>query len=184
MCIRHVYECDVCQRSFPIPLAAPLFLSSVFQPWQDWMLSVQRQMVRAFGGLPQTSPQRIQRRSRDSVTDVMCKNQWCQRRNAAGYESCLTMSDPCWFCLRFGHQDLCYNLPVKTYCLDCVSSGAASPSFPLKKIFRRQQQLQRDYLYTDAFCQNDSQNAQLDSEVRVNQAVKIILRDRLAALHK
>ena len=184
MCIRHVYECDVCQRSFPIPLAAPSFLSSVFQPWQDWMLSVQRQMVRAFGGLPQTSPQRIQRRSRDPVTDVLCKNQWCQRRSEAGYQSCLTMSDPCWFCLRFGHQDLCYNLPVKTYCLDCVSSGAASPSFPLKKIFRRQQQLQRDYLYTDAFCQNDSQNAQLDSEVRVNQAVKIILRDRLAALHK
>ena len=184
MCIRHVYECDVCQRSFPLPLGPPSFLSSVFQPWQDWMLSVQRQMVRAFGGLPQTSPQRIQRRSRDSVTDVLCKNQWCQRRSEAGYQSCLTMSDPCWFCLRFGHQDLCYNLPVKTYCLDCVSSGAASPSFPLKKIFRRQQQLQRDYLYTDAFCQNDSQNAQLDSEVRVNQAVKIILRDRLAALHK
>ena len=184
MCIRHVYECDVCQRSFPLPLGPPSFLSSVFQPWQDWMLSVQRQMVRAFGGLPQTSPQRIQRRSRDPVTDVLCKNQWCQRRSEAGYQSCLTMSDPCWFCLRFGHQDLCYNLPVKTYCLDCVSSGAASPSFPLKKIFRRQQQLQRDYLYTDAFCQNDSQNAQLDSEVRVNQAVKIILRDRLAALHK
>ena len=184
MCIRHVYECDVCQRSFPLPLGPPSFLSSVFQPWQDWMLSVQRQMVRAFGGLPQTSPQRIQRRSRDSVTDVLCKNQWCQRRSEAGYQSCLTMSDPCWFCLRFGHQDLCYNLPVKTYCLDCVSSGAASPPFPLKKIFRRQQQLQRDYLYTDAFCQNDSQNAQLDSEVRVNQAVKIILRDRLAALHK
>ena len=184
MCIRHVYECDVCQRSFPLPLGPPSFLSSVFQPWQDWLLSVQRQMVGAFGGLPQTSPQRIQRRSRDSVTDVLCKNQWCQRRSEAGYQSCLTMSDPCWFCLRFGHQDLCYNLPVKTYCLDCVSSGAASPSFPLKKIFRRQQQLQRDYLYTDAFCQNDSQNAQLDSEVRVNQAVKIILRDRLAALHK
>ena len=184
MCIRHVYECDVCQRSFPLPLGPPSFLSSVFQPWQDWLLSVQRQMVGAFGGLPQTSPQRIQRRSRDPVTDVLCKNQWCQRRSEAGYQSCLTMSDPCWFCLRFGHQDLCYNLPVKTYCLDCVSSGAASPSFPLKKIFRRQQQLQRDYLYTDAFCQNDSQNAQLDSEVRVNQAVKIILRDRLAALHK
>ena len=184
MCIRHVYECDVCQRSFPLPLGPPSFLSSVFQPWQDWMLSVQRQMVRAFGGLPQTSLQRIQRRSRDPVTDVLCKNQWCQRRSEAGYQSCLTMSDPCWFCLRFGHQDLCYNLPVKTYCLDCVSSGAASPSFPLKKIFRRQQQLQRDYLYTDAFCQNDSQNAQLDSEVRVNQAVKLILRDRLAALHK
>ena len=181
MCIRHVYECDVCQRSFPLPLGPPPFLSSVFKPWQDWLLSIQRRMVGTLGGSPS---QPFQRRSRDSVTDVLCKNQWCQRRSEAGYQSCLTMSDPCWFCLRFGHQDLCYNLPVKTFCLDCVSSGAASPSFPLKKIFRRQQQLQRDYLYTDAFCQNDSQNAQLDSEVRVNQAVKIILRDRLAALHK
>ena len=181
MCIRHVYECDVCQRSFPLPLGPPPFLSSVFKPWQDWLLSIQRRMVGTLGGSPS---QPFQRRSRDPVTDVLCKNQWCQRRNEAGYESCLTMSDPCWFCLRFGHQDFCYNLPVKTYCLDCVNSGAASPSFPLKKIFRRQQQLQRDYLYTDAFCQNDSQNAQLDSEVRVNQAVKIILRDRLAALHK
>jgi hypothetical protein len=44
--------------------------------------------------------------------------------------------------------------------------------------------LQRDYLYTDAYCDRDSQNAQLNSEVFVNQAVKIILRDRLAALHK
>ena len=94
------------------------------------------------------------------------------------------MSDPCWFCLRFGHQDLCYNLLLKTYCLDCVNSGAATPSSPLKIFFRRQQQLQRDYLYTDAYCDRDSQNAQLNSEVFVNQAVKIILRDRLAALHK
>ena len=181
MCIRHVYECNVCQRSFPLPLGPPPFLSSVFKPWQDWLLSIQRRMVGTLGGSPS---QPFQRRSRDSVTDVLCKNQWCQRRSEAGYQSCLTMSDPCWFCLRFGHQDLCYNLLLKTYCLDCVNSGAATPSSPLKNFFRRQQQLQRDYLYTDAYCDRDSQNAQLNSEVFVNQAVKIILRDRLAALHK
>ena len=47
--------------------------------------------------------------------DYLCLNLSCQRRNEAGYKACMNMSDPCWFCLRFGNEQLCHTRVVHTF---------------------------------------------------------------------
>ena len=93
MCVRHVYRCRDCDRMMAIPKRLPLVFA-LCGPW-------------------------LQRRGPSRV-DRICNNRHCLRRYDSGYSACLSMRmDACYFCVRYGHERLCYNLMIPVVCKNC-----------------------------------------------------------------
>lgn len=133
MCVRNAYQCPQCKLVFAMPLChTPL--RRVLCRWL-----------------------RLAAKKQESRVDLICKNNSCLRRTEEGYLLCLNMKEPCWFCLRFGHEYLCFNRTVSVLCRQCfVSSGDStqrSARYPSPLHCRRPERTTHDFLYTDLFEQ-------------------------------
>lgn len=53
------------------------------------------------------------------LVDKLCDNRYCQRRSEGGYSVCVFMDDPCYFCIRFGSEDQCFNNSATIQCRNC-----------------------------------------------------------------
>lgn len=108
MCLTHVYQCNTCQKCFPIPLVRRPLLSA--RRLIEW----------------------IQRDShvRPNLVDHPCDNRYCMRRNEGGYSVCLFMNDPCYFCIRFGNPASCQPLYVPFVCRSCYEKKNPEESLP------------------------------------------------------
>lgn len=51
--------------------------------------------------------------------DKLCDIRYCQRRHEGGYSVCVFMDDPCYFCIRFGSEEQCFNQWVTQQCRPC-----------------------------------------------------------------
>lgn len=63
---------------------------------------------------------------RQPLVDKMCDNRYCMRRTDGGYEVCMPMDDPCYFCIRYGLAHLCANVYVPLLCRRCHDAAAAA----------------------------------------------------------
>ena len=136
MCVRNAYSCTTCKLVFPMPQGQ----------------SLGRRILCRWLKLGQTK--------QEPRTDLLCKNQFCLRKTEEGYRLCLNMNEPCWFCLRFGHEDLCRNRLMHVLCEKCfyASRDSSSPSttrYPYPLHYRRQERPQQDFYYTDLYTQDE-----------------------------
>ena len=139
MCVRHAYRCKDCDLVFAIPLGQSL---------------VVRILDRV---IPRSSSSRRQQRQREERVDVVCQNKYCLRKTEIGYKMCLPMRDPCWFCLRYGHNGHCYNKIIYDLCKDCFYRRkrlAETPTqfslpavYGLPKHYRRLERLKQDHSF-------------------------------------
>ena len=132
MCVRNAYCCTECELVYPMPLGQSLGRRILCH----WL--------------------QLKRDKQEPRTDILCKNQYCLRRTEEGYRLCLNMNEPCWFCFRYGHQELCGNRFLHLVCEKCffASSDPASPPatrYPFPRNYRRLEQTKRDFLPTDWF---------------------------------
>lgn len=110
MCVRSVHYCSGCDCAFVVPARE----------------SLAKRMV-CCGGLVTLARGVGQR---EALTDWICNNKLCQRRTEEGYRVCLNVKDPCYFCIRYGHETLCYNRYVHFTCDECFAESSATLTSP------------------------------------------------------
>ena len=137
MCVRHAYRCRDCDLVFAIPLG------------QSLVVRILNRVI------PRSSQSRELQRQREERVDVVCRNRHCLRRTESGYKMCLPMREPCWFCLRYGHDGSCFNRIIYDLCEDCFYRRqriAETPTqfsqpkvYGLPKHYRRLDRLKQDH---------------------------------------
>ena len=148
MCVRNAYCCLDCKKVFAMPLGQSL---------------TRYLLAPVFTHLTKKDYSPIEK------FDYLCLNLSCQRRNEAGYKACMNMSDPCWFCLRFGHEQLCHTRVVHTLCPNCYSLASETPprfwltsppgsSWLRYPHYRTLRGVARSFLYADLLDENCSDN--------------------------
>jgi hypothetical protein len=127
MCVTHVYRCPLCYEY----RAVPRHRSSVTRHLCEWI---------------RTGPLVVGVDVKQPVVDKMCDNRYCMRRNEGGYQVCLFMEDPCFFCIRYGWQGRCFNQVLPLVCRSCHLSkhGTAAPYLNHSPHFRAQRPLDKD----------------------------------------
>lgn len=113
MCVTHAYRCPECGRCKSVPRIR----SSVARYLCEWA------RIGVILGDDIRQP----------LVDKMCDNRYCMRRNDGGYSVCVPMEDPCFFCIRYGVSDLCYNQYVSLVCLRCHEAGFERKKKELEK---------------------------------------------------
>lgn len=108
MCIRHAYQCRVCQKVFVVKLRPPTWVQWVCI-WKKIFYSCQPRS--AF------------------VVDEICTNGQCFRRTESGYRQCLNVPEPCYFCIRFGHEKQCGHVLLPSLCTTCIDSKQLKRSY-------------------------------------------------------
>ena len=103
MCVRHAYHCKECDTVFEMPLG------------QSWVQTVLCWLA-------------VGTNDREACPDTLCDNKFCQRRTEGGYRVCLSMQGPCYFCIRFGHDNQCYTAFLSALCRQCLGAKHFKPA--------------------------------------------------------
>ena len=111
MCVTHVYQCPECSHCMPISR----FRSSVARYLCEWIRLGQVTVGQDY---------------RQPLVDLVCDNQLCMRRTDGGYQVCLAMNDPCYFCLRFGQPESCRNQYLPLVCRRCHQAREPNSTYP------------------------------------------------------
>jgi len=108
MCQTHVYQCPSCSQCMSIPEVKP-------GTWRSWWWNLAGCWN---GGCP------------EPLEDKLCDNRYCMRRTWGGYQACLAMDDPCYFCIRYGFEKWCFNRYVPLQCRTCFKGRSPQTTDP------------------------------------------------------
>lgn len=120
---------------------------------------------------------------RQPLVDQLCDNKFCMRRCDGGYNVCVAMDDPCYFCIRFGHPQTCRNTYLPLICRRCHKAREpAEKSYPsAPPHFRSQRRMDSDDRAVQAARDNERHDqgyVNLSVETRLANAAVV------AATHK
>ena len=141
MCVRHAYQCLACHRVSPIRLKP--------SAWLQWTCLWKKIQMAC---LPESA----------FLADELCTNRHCFRQTERGYRQCLVVPEPCYFCVRYGHERKCGHILMPHFCQTCIEdkhlNGELYPRY-----WRTAQRTRRDYLYADRYAEPEEDETEATS---------------------
>jgi hypothetical protein len=61
------------------------------------------------------------------LVDKICSNRHCFRKTERGYRQSINVPEPCYFCIRYGHESQCGHSLVPFFCPTCIASKDLNP---------------------------------------------------------
>lgn len=172
MCLTHVYQCPECGHCNPVPKVR----TSVAKHLCEWIRMGQVTIGEDY---------------RKPLVDKICDNRFCMRRADGGYSVCLEMTDPCYFCIRYGQPHLCSNHYLPLICRQCHKKQAhadpaakSSPKYPSSPPhFRTQRPMEMDDHEAVAAAARDNK-LHKEALIQLSVASRMANAAVLAATHK
>lgn len=142
MCVRYAYQCLGCHRVSPMQRKPAAWLQWVCF-WKKLQMSC----------LPESA----------FLADELCTNRQCFRQTERGYRQCINVPEPCYFCIRYGHERKCGHVLMPFHCQGCIENKRLNGGL-YPRYWRTKQRACRNYLYADRYVEpQEKDNSKNDS---------------------